>query len=78
MNKFTVTIVTYLLVLTLALAIIGGFWHSEASAVSETTILKDDKTMVHVDADAGQPVHFYIEFNYGSFAEGFFTFTRYF
>ena len=33
MNKFTVTIVTYLLILTLALAIIGGFWHSEASAI---------------------------------------------
>ena len=33
MNRFTVTIVTYLLILTLALAIIGGFWHSDASAV---------------------------------------------
>ena len=33
MNKYTVTIVTYLLILTLALAIIGGFWHSEASAI---------------------------------------------
>ena len=33
MNRFTVTIVTYLLILTLALAIIGGFWHSDASAI---------------------------------------------
>jgi len=42
MNKFTVTIVTYLLVLTLALAIIGGFWHSEASAVSETSLTQKE------------------------------------
>ena len=32
MNKFTVIVVTWLLILTLALSILGGFWHSEASA----------------------------------------------
>ena len=68
MNKFTVTIVTYLLILTLALAIIGGFWHSEASAIQDSDVEGVDN----------QPVHFYIEFGYDSVAEGFFTFVRYF
>ena len=64
MNKFTVTIVTYLLILTLALSVIGGFWHSKASAI------QDDIEQL--------PVHFYIEFGYDSVVEGFFTFIRYF
>ena len=52
------------LILTLSIAILGGFWHSEAS---ETT-----------DGDDGEPVHFYIEFGPSSIIEGFLTFIRYF
>lgn len=63
MNKFTVYIVTMLLVMSIVLAIIGGFWHSEASSTT---------------GDGNKPVHFYIEFGYDSIIEGFFTFIRYF
>ena len=64
MNKFTVYIVTTLMILTLTLAIIGGFWHSNASKAS--------------DEPDERPVHFYIEFGYDSVIEGIFTFVRYF
>lgn len=63
MNKFTIYVVTMLLVMSIVLAIIGGFWHSEASSTT---------------AKGTKPVHFYIEFGYDSMIEGFFTFIRYF
>ena len=50
------------LILTLSIAILGGYWHSEASSQDGSE----------------DPVHFYIEFGYSSFVEGFFTFVRYF
>lgn len=62
MNLFTIQIFVAQLILTLSIAILGGFWHSEAS---ETT-------------DDDEPVHFYIEFGPSSIIEGFLTFIRYF
>ena len=62
MNLFTIQIFIAQLILTLSIAILGGWWHSEASSPEE-------------GQDA---VHFYIEFGYSSFIEGFFTFIRYF
>lgn len=41
----------------------GAFWHSEASDTIEGT---------------DEPEHRYIDFNYSSVIEGFFTFVRYF
>ena len=35
MNRFTIYIVTFLLSLTLVLAILGGVWHSDATEISE-------------------------------------------
>ena len=64
MNKFTVYVVVTLIVLTLILSIIGGYWHSEASATA--------------DQLNEQSSHFYIEFGQNSLTEGFFTFVRYF
>ena len=62
MNLFTIQIFIAQLILTLSIAILGGYWHSEASS----------------KGDSEDPVHFYIEFGYSSFVEGFFTFVRYF
>ena len=64
MNKFTVFIVIAILVLTITLALIGGFWHAEASAIGQEL----EQTQAH----------FYIEFSYDSIAEAFFTVARYF
>ena len=64
MNKFTIYIVISLLVLTLTLAIIGGFWHSEASHMQEQS----------EDSDR----HFYLQFARNSITAGFFTFVMYF
>ena len=47
----------------MSIAIMGGFWHNEAS---ETTV------------ETGEPAHFYIEFSYNSMIEALFTFIRYF
>ena len=64
MNLFTIQIFIAQLILTLSIAILGGFWHSEASKQG---------------GDSGEErVHFYIEFGYSSIIEGFFTFVRYF
>ena len=62
MNLFTIQIFVAQLILTLSIAILGGFWHSEA-----TKIESDNQT-----------VHYYIELSYTSVIEGFFTFVRYF
>ena len=35
MNKFTVYIVTWILVMTLTLAIVGNFWYNDASQMKE-------------------------------------------
>ena len=64
MNLFTIQIFVAQLILTLSIAILGGFWHSEASEISE--------------GDQGQAVHFYIEFGPSSIIEGLLTFVRYF
>lgn len=80
MNKFTAYVVTAMLVLTLVLAILGGFWHSSASQEYQV----DDAASVDAagqeseEVQPGQPVHFYIDFNYSSLIEGGFTFLRYF
>lgn len=68
MNLFTVQIFIVQLILTLSIAILGGFWHSEATAI----------TSEGNSTDSDVPVHFYIEFSYSSIIEGFFTFIRYF
>ena len=64
MNKFVIVVVTTLIMLTLVLAIIGGYWHSTASEIND-----DLKEL---------PNHFYIEFATESILEGVFTFLRYF
>lgn len=61
MNMFVIQIFIAQLVLTLSIALLGGYWHSQAAE-------KNDK---------GVPVHFYIEFGYSSILEGFLTFIRY-
>ena len=63
MNNFTIQIFIAQLILTLSIAILGAFWHSEASEISD---------------DANVPDHYYIEFSYTSVIEGFLTFVRYF
>lgn len=63
MNIFTIQIFIAQIILTLSIAIMGGYWHSEATEASEGN---------------DQPVHFYIEFGYSSIIEGFLTFIRYF
>ena len=64
MNKFTVYVVVTLIILTSILAIVGGFWHSNATTDAN-------------DMD-NEGTHFYIELGYDSIVEGFFTFVRYF
>lgn len=66
MNKFTVYVVTGLLILTLNLSIVGGFWQAEASIASQ------DKDVEEMNS------HYYIDFNYDAMVEAFFTFVRYF
>ena len=66
MNKFTIYVVTTLLILTLNLSIVGGFWQAEAQIASQDDQVKEMNS------------HYYIEFNYDSMLEGFFTFVRYF
>ena len=65
MNKFTVFIVIGILVLTITLALLGGFWHAEASEIKQ-------------ELENLTQTHFYIEFSYDSIAEAFFTVARYF
>lgn len=66
MNKFTIYIVTWLLILTLNLSIVGAFWQAEASIASKDAEVEEMNS------------HYYIEFNYSAIMEGFFTFVRYF
>ena len=66
MNKFTIYVVTTLLILTLNLSIVGGFWQAEASIASQDDQVKEMNS------------HYYIEFDYDSMSEAFFTFVRYF
>jgi len=67
MNKFTVYVLTMLLILTLNLAIIGGFWQSDSIDSTQELSMKQKE----------KDSHYYIEFNYDSYSEGFFTFVRY-
>ena len=64
MNLFTIYIVTALTILTLVLAILGGFWHAEASQINEE--LKN------------LSMHTYIDLGQDQLKEGFYTFVRYF
>ena len=66
MNIFTVVIFIAQLALTLSLAILGGFWHAEATAIQEKVTGQDSS------------LHHYIEFSFSSMVEGLFTFVRYF
>ena len=66
MNKFTIIIITALCIMTLALAILGAFWHDSASGDTSEVVTEEE-------AD-----HFYIDFNYSTVTEGVFTFLRYF
>lgn len=66
MNLFTIQIFIAQLILTLSIAILGGFWHSEAT-----------KTVISYSGQE-KAVHHYIEFGPSSIAEGLFTFIRYF
>ena len=66
MNKFTIYVVTSLLILTLNLSIVGGFWQAEAS------IAQKDAEVDEMNS------HYYIEFDTTSMLEAFFTFIRYF
>jgi len=54
------------LILTLSIAILGGFWHLEATSE------------VGPSDGMNTPVHSYIELDYSSLVEAFFTFVRYF
>ena len=49
MNLFTIYIVSTLTILTLVLAILGGFWHDEASEINE-------------ELNELNSVHYYIDF----------------
>ena len=66
MNRSTVIIVTAMIGMTMILALLGGFWHSQASEVYKTADNNENS------------VHFYLEFGYSSMIESFFTFVRYF
>lgn len=75
MNLFTIFIVSSLLVLTLVLAILGGYWSENTKTSSNSLSVKIN------DNQAGEiikPVSFYIDFNYSALSEGLFTFVRYF
>ena len=63
MNKFTIQVFFAQIIMTLSIAIMGGYWHSEASELSTG----DDR-----------PTHLYIDFGYSSIIEGCLTFIRYF
>lgn len=71
MNKFTIYIVSSLLVLTLVLAIVGAFWHSDASEV--VSVLGKNGEVIKE-----RFAHSYIDYGYNSVIEGVLTFVRYF
>ena len=64
MNQFTIYVVTALVILTLVLAIIGGYWYAEAQEI------KDELNQ--------RSTHFYVSPSTDSLIEGIFTFIRYF
>lgn len=82
MNLFTIQIFIAQLILTLSIAILGGFWHSEATSITGTGINDAPEDTKNTNLSSGAvpttSVHFYIEFSYSSIIEGFFTFVRYF
>ena len=80
MNKFTFYVVTTMLVMTFVLALLGGFWHSQASKDYDPNEYSTEVEDSNIDDSnsSDRPVHFYIDFGYSSLIEGSFTFLRYF
>ena len=80
MNKFTFYVVTTMLVMTFVLALLGGFWHSQASKDYDPKEYSTETEDSNIDDSNSldKPVHFYIDFGYSSLIEGSFTFLRYF
>ena len=77
MNKFTVYIVSAMMVITTALALLGAFWHRSASekVEKEMEISGIDESLTVVSDD---PIHYYLNFDQTSVIEGVFTFVIYF
>ena len=77
MNKFTIFIVTAMLLMAIVLAIFGGIWHSNASAYGAIEE-SDSRPISYAEAQDFRDYRFYIDFRYSSIAEGCLIFVRYF
>ena len=85
MNRYTIFIVTAMIVMTLVLAILGGFWHNQsktsANGADANNVVNviDTLDFAQQSSTSNKLVHWYIEIeDTSSFVEGVFTFVRYF